>query len=81
MAKGDWLYKSMKLIGPPMVATRQLTRSMRRQNAKKRRAVEKEEAREASYEAMMSRVQARRDAGKRPVQWPSWWRGRPTGVL
>ncbi|MDB4306096.1 hypothetical protein N9980_00860 [bacterium] len=44
MAKGDWLYKTMKLIGPKMVASRQLTRAMRRNNAKRKLNLAKQEA-------------------------------------
>ena len=81
MAKGDWRNKVMKLIGPQMVATRQLTRAMQRSNARRRRTEEKEGALDDRFERLADRVQARREAGKRQVQWPSWWKNAPTGPL
>ncbi len=44
MAKGDWLYKKMDRVGPEVKASRQLTRAMRRNNAKRKLALAKQEA-------------------------------------
>ena len=81
MAKGDWLYRRMKRIGPDMMPSRQLTRQLRRQNTKRQRSDQKRKAADQAYEALCDRVHERQQAGKRAVVWPQWWRGAPTGPL
>lgn len=76
-----WRNYVMPLIGPSMVASRQTTRQLRRKNDKRQRAADWLEDQNSRAQALEDRVYARQAAGKAPVQWPSWWKGRPTGVL
>lgn len=81
MDRHAWKTYRMPAPDTPMRATRQLTRQLARANAKKRRHAQKNRDAEDGAQALVDRVYDRQQAGKRPVQWPIWWRGRPTGVL
>jgi hypothetical protein len=80
MAKGDWLYKKMSLIGPNFVPSRQTTRQLRRKNAKERDGQHRQNLFEQGYTALCDRVHERRKVHP-PVEWPAWWKKHPTGPV